>query len=181
MSYASWFGTPQTIPTNSITTNVFQNGSNYTATVNVVPEVISRGSVLSTMRDEAVTTFFQTGNIDPGLYQVGFYWTCGTSAVDVWQPRDYFQFFVAADDWVNNPSNSNAANFYKSKNSYAVPFTEGVDPLGGANGSVYGQHIGYVNVSSIQKLNFIAFMEDFSDNPTSHSVLISDPWIQKIG
>lgn len=181
MSYANWYGSIQTIPTNSINTNVFQNGSNYTTTVNVVPQVISRTTVLSTMVDEATTTFFSTSNIDPGLYQVGFWWQCGTSAVDVWQPRDYFNFFVATDDFLRTPSNNNAATFYKSRNSYAVPYTEGVDPLGGANGSVFGQHIGYVNVSSIQKLNFCAFMEDFADNPTSHSVAIADPWIQKIG
>jgi hypothetical protein len=62
-----------------------------------------------------------------------------------------------------------------------TPFTEGFDPIGAANGSVNGQHSGYLNVSSIQNVNFVAYMEDFSDNPTTHSVFMADPWLQKIG
>lgn len=181
MSYASWFGTPQTIATNSIITNVFQNGSNYTATVNVVPEVILRTPVLSTMVDEVVTTFYQTQSLEPGLYKAGFWFQCATGAADVWAPRDYFELFVASDDYIQTPNNTNAQQFYKTKSSYAVPYTEGVDPIGGANGSVYGQHTGYVNISSIQKLNFCAYMEDFNDNATTHAVRMSDPWIQKVG
>lgn len=184
MSYSSWYANAQlaTIPNNTIYTSVTQNGVNYTTSINPVPEVISRGTVLSTMTDEVITTFFTASNVTPGLYKAGFYWTCATGAVDVWQARDYFQFFVAAQDYINNPTNSNALTFYKTRNSVAVPFTEGADPVGGvANGSVFGQHFGYLNVSSIQNVNFVAFMEDFSDNPTTHSVAISDPWIQKIG
>jgi len=134
------------------------------------------------MTDEAITTFFTASNVLPGLYKAGFWWTCGTGAADVWQPRDYFQFFVAAQDFINPPANSNAAALYKTRNSVAVPYTEGADPVGGvANGSVYGQHSGYLNVSSIQNVNFCAYMEDFADNPTTHTVQMSDPWIQKIG
>lgn len=183
MSYSSWLGSAQlaTIPNNTVYTNVFQNGSNYTTTINPVPEVISRGSVLSTMRDEVNTIFFTASNVQPGLYKAGFWWTCGTGAVDVWQPRDFFQFFVAAQDYINDSNDTNAQNFYKTKNSVAVPFTEGADPIGGANGSVFGQHFGYLNVSSIQNVNFCAYMEDFADNPTTHSVLMADPWLQKVG
>ena len=183
MSYASWYGSAQlnTIPNNSVYTNVTQNGSNYTTNVNPVPEVISRGVVLSTMVDEVTTTFFTAYNVQPGLYKAGIYWTCGTGAADVWQPKDYFTFFVAAQDYINNPTNSNAQQSYKTRNSVAVPYTEGADPVGGANGSVFGQHSGYLNISSIQNVNFCAYMEDFADNPTTHSVLIADPWLQKIG
>jgi hypothetical protein len=183
MSYASWFGSAQlaTIPNNTVYTSVTQNGSNYTTNVNPVPEVISRNTVLSTMVDEANTTFFTASNVQPGLYRAGMFWTCGTGAADLWQPRDYVQFFVASQDYLNNPTNSNAANLYKTKNSVAVPFTEGADPIGGANGSVYGQHMGYLNISSIQNVNFCAYMEDFADNPTTHAVSIADPWLQKIG
>jgi hypothetical protein len=183
MSYASWYGTAQgsTIPNNTLFTNVTQNGSNYTTFINAVPQVISRNFVLSTMVDEANTTFFTASNVPPGLYQVGMWWQCATGASDPWQPRDYFQFFVAGQDYLNNPSDSNANTFYKSRVSVAVPYTEGADPIGASNGSVYGQHIGYVNISSIQNLNFCAYMEDFSDNPTTHSVLMTDPWLQKIG
>lgn len=184
MSYASWLGSAQlaTIPNNNVFTSVTQNGSNYTTNVNPVPEVISRNSVLSTMVDEAITTFFTASNVQPGLYKAGFYWQCGTGAADVWQARDYFQFFVASQDFINNPSNSNAVNLYKTRNSVAVPFTEGADPIGGVpNGSVFGQHTGFLNISSIQNVNFCAFMEDFSDNPTTHTVLIADPYLQKIG
>lgn len=182
-AYASWFGTAQdsTIPNNTVFTNVTQNGSNYTTFVNAVPQVLSRGSVLSTMVDEANTTFFTASNVPPGLYQAGMWWTCGTGAADVWQPRDYFQFFVAAQDYLNTSNDSNAQTFYKTKNSVAVPYTEGADPIGGSNGSVYGQHIGFLNVSSIQNVNFCAYMEDFADNPTTHTVVMSDPWLQKIG
>lgn len=181
MSYANWYGVPQTIPSNSLLTTVTQNGNTYTTVVNAVPQVVSRSNVLSTMVDEANTTFFTVPNVQPGLYKAGFWWTCGTGAADLWQPRDYIQFFVAAQDFLNNTSNSNAQQLYKTKNSVAVPYTEGADPVGGANGSVYGQHFGYLNVSSIQNVNFCAYMEDFSDNPTTHTVIISDPWIQKIG
>lgn len=182
MSYASWNGNvSQTIPNNTFITAVTQNGSNYTTTVNAVPTVISRNLVLSTMTDEANTIFFRASNVQPGLYKAGFWWQVGTGAADVWQARDYFQFFVAAQDYINTPADSNAANLYKTRNSVAVPFTEGADPVGGANGSVYGQHVGYLNVSSIQNVNFCAYMEDFSDNPTTHSVAMSDAWIQKIG
>lgn len=183
MSYASWYGSAQlaTIPNNTIFTTVTQNGSNYTTNVNPIPEVISRQQVLSTMVDEVTTTFFTASNVQPGLYKAGMFWQVGTGAADVWQPRDYFQFFVAAQDYINTPTNSNAAALYKSRNSLACPFTEGIDPVGGANGSVAGQHIGYLNVSSIQNVNFCAYMEDFADNPTTHTVLMSDAWLQKIG
>jgi hypothetical protein len=181
MSYVSWFGTPQTIANNTFLTTVTQNGSNYTTLVNSVPSVISRNIVLSTMVDEAVTTFFTASNVPPGLYKAGMWWSVGTGAADVWQARDYVQLFVAAQDFINTPTNSNAADRYKTRNSVAVPFTEGADPVGGANGSVYGQHIGYLNVSSIQNVNFCAYMEDFADNPTTHTVIMTDPWIQKIG
>jgi len=184
MSYSSWLGSAQlaTIPNNTVYTTVTQNGSNYTTNINPVPTVISRGTVLSTMVDEVITTFFTASNVDPGLYRAGFYWTCGTGAADVWQARDYFQFFVASQDFLTNPSNSNAVNLYKTKNSVAVPFTEGADPIGGVpNGSVFGQHSGYLNISSPQTVSFCAYMEDFADNPTSHTVAISDPWLQKIG
>lgn len=183
MSYASWLGSAQlaTIPNNTVYTTVTQAGSTYTTSVNPVPVLISRNTVLSTMTDEAITTFFTASNVQPGLYKAGFWWTCGTGAADLWQARDFFQFFVAAQDFINNPTNSNALNLYKTKNSVAVPFTEGADPVGGANGSVYGQHIGYLNVSSIQNVNFCAYMEDFSDNPSTHSVTMGDPWLQKIG
>ena len=181
MSYASWYGVSQTIPNNATITTVFQNGSNYTTDVNLVPQVISRGLVLSTMTDEVNTLFFTASNVPPGLYKAGFWWQVGTGAADVWQPRDYVQFFVAAQDYINNPSNSNASGFYKTRNSVAVPYTEGADPVGGSNGSVYGQHSGYLNVSSIQNVSFCAYMEDFSDNPLTHAVAIADPWLQKIG
>jgi hypothetical protein len=183
MSYASWYGAAQqdSIPSNNVYTSVTQNGSNYTTNVNVVPEVVQRTQVLSTMVDEAVTTFCTLSNVQPGLYKAGMYWTCGTGAADVWQAGDYFNFFVAAQDYINNPTNSNAAGFYKTRNSVAVPFTMGADPVGGANGSVYGQHVGFLNVSSIQNVNWCAYMEDFADNPTTHSVLMTDFFIQKIG
>ena len=181
MSYASWYGTPQTIADNTFLTTVSQNGSNYTTLVNSVPSVISRGSVLSTMTDEAITTFFTASNVPPGLYKAGFWWQAGTGAADVWQPRDYFQFFVAAQDFINNSNNTTAATFYKTRESVAVPYTEGADPVGGSNGTVTGQHSGYLNISSIQNVNFCAYMEDFADNPTTHAVIIADPWIQKIG
>lgn len=181
MSFASWYGIPQNIPNNSILTTVSQNGSNYTTVVNAVPQVISRGSVLSTMVDEVNTIFYTASNVQPGLYKAGMWWTCGTGAIDVWQPRDYFQFFVAAQDYINSSNNSNAQTLYRTRSSYAVPYTEGVDPVGGSNGSVFGQHYGYLNVSSIQNVHFCAYMEDFADNPTTHSVLMADPWLQKVG
>lgn len=183
MSYASWNGPGaiQTIPNNTTITNVNQNGSNYQTTVNLVPEVINRGILLSTMKDEAITTFFQASNVPPGLYKAGFWWQAGTGAADVWQARDYFSFFVSSDDFLKTPLNSNAGAFYKTRSTYAVPFTEGVDPLGAANGSVYGVHQGFLNISSIQKVNFCAFMEDFADNPNTHSVAMGDPFLQKIG
>lgn len=183
MSYASWYGSAQlaTIPNNTVFTNVTQNGSNYTTTVNAVPELISRTAVLSTMVDEVNTTFFTLQNVPPGLYKAGMYWTVGTGAADVWQPRDYLQFFVAAQDYLNTPTDTNAANLYKTRNSVAVPYTEGADPITGANGTVYGQHVGYLSVSSIQNVNFCAYMEDFEDNPGTHAVFMTDPWIQKIG
>jgi hypothetical protein len=181
MSYASWFGVPQTIPNNSILTTVTQNGNTYTTTVNAVPQVISRGTVLSTMVDEVNTTFFTASSVQPGLYKAGFSWQVGTGAADLWQPRDYVSFFVAAQDYLNTPTNSNATAFYKTKNSVAVPYTEGADPIAGPNGTVYGQHVGYLNVSSIQNVNFVAYMEDYADNPTSHAVAMSDPWLQKVG
>lgn len=183
MSYANWNGPGdiQTIPNNTTITTVTQNGSNYLTQVNVVPEVISRNLLLSTMKDEQVTTFFQASNVPPGLYKAGMWWTCGTGAADPWQARDYFQFFVASDDYLRSPNDSNAAAYYKTKNTYAVPFTEGVDPVGTSNGSVYGVHQGFLNISSIQKVNFCAYMEDFSDNPTTHSVALGDAFLQKIG
>lgn len=181
MSYASWYGVPQTIANNTTITQVTQNGSNYTTDVNIVPQVISRTPVLSTMVDEVNTTFFTTSNVPPGLYKAGMWWQVGTGAVDVWQPRDYFQLFVCGQDYLNTPLNSNAQAFYKTRNSVAVPYTEGADPVGGSNGSVYGQHVGYFNISSMQTVNWVAYMEDFSDNPTTHSVAMSDPWLQKIG
>lgn len=183
MSYASWNGSAQlnTIPNNTVFTNVVQNGSTITTTINVVPEVITRGLRLSTMVDEAITTFATASNVQPGLYKAGMWWTCGTGAADLWSSRDYFQFFVAAQDYIKSPNDANASALYKTKNSVAVPFTEGADPVGGANGSVYGQHIGYLNVSSIQNVNFCAYMEDFADNPNTHTVAIGDTWLQKIG
>jgi len=182
-SYASWYGSAQlnTIPNNNVFTNVTQNCSNYTTNVNPVPEVISRSIVLSTMVDEAVTTFFTASNVPPGLYKAGMYYNVGTGAVDVWQPRDYFNFFVATQDYLNNPTNSNAVNFYKTKTTNVVPYTMGVDPVGGANGSVLGMHQGFLNVSSIQNVSFCAYMEDFSDNPVSHTCALGDAFIQKIG
>lgn len=183
MSYASWYGSAQlaTIPNNTVFTNVTQNGSNYTTNVNVVPELISRTAVLSTMVDEVNTTFFTATNVEPGLYRAGMYWTCATGAAAPWQARDYFQFFVAAQDYLNTPTDTNAANLYKTRNSVAVPFTEGADPITAANGTVYGQHVGYLSVSSIQNVNFCAYMEDFDDNPGTHAVFMTDPWLQKIG
>lgn len=184
MSYASWNGpgSIETIPNNTVFTTVSQNGSNYLTTVNAVPEVISRNSVLSTMVDEQLTTFFQASNVPAGLYKAGFWWQAGTGASDVWQPRDYFSFTVAAQDYINTPSNSNASQFYRTRSTYAVPYTEGVDPIApGPNGSVYGIHQGFLNVSSMQTVSFCAFMEDFADNPTTHSVAIADPFLQKVG
>jgi hypothetical protein len=183
MSFASWYGSAQlnTIPNNNVFTSVVQNNSNYTTNVNVVPEVISRTPILSTMTDEVNTTFFTASNVQPGLYKAGMYFQCGTGAADPWQSRDYFNFFVASQDFLNNPTNSNAASLYKTRTSTVTPFTEGFDPIGGANGSVNGQHSGYLNVSSVQNVNFVAFMEDFADNPNTHSVFMTDPWIQKIG
>lgn len=181
MSYASWYGVPQTIANNATITQVTQNGSNYTTNVNLVPQVISRTSVLSTLTDEVNTIFFTASNVPSGLYQAGMWWQAATGAADVWQPRDFLQFFVCAQDFLNTPSNSNAVNFYKTRNSVAVPYTEGADPIGGSNGSVYGQHIGFLNVSSIQNVNWVCYMEDFADNPVTHSAIIADPWIQKIG
>lgn len=183
MSYASWYGTAalNTIPNNNVFTSVVQNGSNITTNVNVVPEVISRTPVLSTMVDEVRTTFFTASNVQPGLYKAGMYFQCGTGAADPWEARDFLQFFVASQDFMNNPSNSNAANLFKTRTTTITPFTEGFDPIGSANGSVNGQHSGYLNVSSIQNVNFVAFLEDFSDNPVTHSVFMADPWLQKIG
>lgn len=181
MSYASWFGTPQTIPNNTLVTTVSQNGSNYTTSVNAVPSVIDRGAVLSTMADEAVTTFFSAKDVPPGLYKAGCWFEVATGAADVWQPRDYVNIFVAADDYINTPNNSNAAQFYKTRNTTVVPYTMGADPVGGSNGSVFLQHFGFLNVSSIQGVNWCAYMEDFADNPTTHAVAIADPFLQKIG
>lgn len=181
MSYASWYGVPQTIANNATITQVTQNGSNYTTNVNLVPQVLSRSPVLSTLVDEANTVFFTASNVPAGLYQAGMWWQAATGAADVWQPRDFLQFFVCAQDYLNTPTNSNAIALYKTRNSVAVPYTEGADPIGGSNGSVYGQHIGFLNVSSIQTVNWVCYMEDFADNPVTHSAVISDPWIQKIG
>lgn len=181
MSYASWYGVPQNIANNATITQVSQNGSNYTTDVNLVPQVISRSLVLSTMVDEVNTIFYTASNVPPGLYKAGMWWQVATGAADPWQPRDYFQFFVCAQDYLNTPTNSNAAGFYKTRNSVAVPYTEGADPVGASNGSVYGQHQGYLNVSSIQNVSWVAYMEDFADNPTTHSVAFADPWLQKIG
>lgn len=181
MSYASWYGTPQTIADNTFLTTVSQNGSNYTTLVNAVPSVVGRNLVLSTMVDEVNTIFFTASNVPPGLYKAGFWWQVGTGAADPWQPRDFFQFFVAAQDFINTPTNSNAAGFYKTRNSVAVPYTEGADPVGGSNGTVTGQHTGYLNVSSIQTVSFVAYMEDFSDNPVTHTVAMADAYLQKIG
>lgn len=183
MSYASWYGSAQlaTIPNNTLYTNVTQNGSNYTTSVNAIPTVISRGTVLSTMVDEVNTIFYTASNVEPGLYKAGFYWYVATGAADLWQARDFVNLFVASQDYISNTSNSNAATFYKTRNSVAVPFTEGADPVGGANGTVFGQHYGYLNISSVQNVHFCAYMEDFADNATTHAVAISDPWIQKIG
>jgi len=181
MSYANWFGVPQTIPSNTLVTNVTQNGSNYVTSINAVPTVISRNGVLSTMKDEAITTFFTASNVPPGLYKVGFYWNVGTGAGDPWQAGDYYNFFVATKDYLNNTSNSNAQQLYKSRTTSCVPFTEGVDPVGSPNGSVTGIHQGFVTVSSIQNLSFCAYLEDFSDNPTTHTAFLADPFIQKIG
>lgn len=183
MSYASWYGSAQlnTIPNNNVFTSVVQNGSAYTTNVNVVPEVISRTPVLSTMVDEVTTTFFTASNVQPGFYKAGLYFQCGTGAADPWQSRDYLNFFVASQDYLNNPTNSNAASFYKTRTSTVTPFTMGFDPIAGANGSVNGQHIGFLNVSSVQNVNFCSYMEDFADNPTTHSVFMADPFLQKIG
>lgn len=183
MSYANWNGPGdiQTIPNNTTITTVTQNGSNYLTQVNVVPEVISRNIVLSTMKDEAITTFFQASNVPPGLYKAGFWWEAATSAADVWQPRDYFQFFVASDDYIKTPNNSNANAYYRTKATYAAPYTEGIDPVGGANGSVFGFHEGFLNISSIQKVNYVAYMEDFADNASNHAVAMGDPYLWKIG
>lgn len=182
-SYSSWYGAAQmnTIPNNNVYTTITQNGSNYTTNVNPVPEVISRTSVLSTMVDEVNTTFFTASNVQPGLYKAGFWWQVGTGASDLWQPRDYFNFFVATQDYLNTPTNSNALAYYKTRTTSAVPFTEGIDPISGANGSVNGVHQGFLNVSSIQNVSFCAYMEDFGDNPNTHSVIMSDPFLQKIG
>jgi hypothetical protein len=181
MSYANWFGTTQSITDNTTLTTVTQNGSNYITTINVVPSVISRSSVLSTMVDEVNTIFFTASNVPPGLYKAGMYFQCGTGAADPWEARDYLNFFVASQDFINNPSNSNAASLYKTRNSTVTPFTMGFDPIGAANGSVNGQHTGFLTISSIQNVNFVAYMEDFADNPTTHSVFMSDPYLQKIG
>lgn len=183
MSYASWYGPAQlsSIPDNNVFTNVVQNGSNYTTNVNVVPEVISRNIVLSTMQDEAVTTFFTASNVPPGLYKAGMWCQVGTGAADVWQPRDYVSFFVATQDYINTPANSNALAYYKTRTTSTVPYTEGIDPVGGANGTVNTIHQGFLNVSSMQTVSFCAYMEDFADNPTTHSVSMGDPFLQKIG
>lgn len=183
MSYASWFGpgSIETIPNNTTITTVTQNGSNYATSVNLVPEVISRQQVLSTMTDEAITTFFTASNVPPGLYYAGVGYNVGTSAVDVWQPRDFFQIFVASADFLKTPTNSNASLFYKTKNTLLAPYYSGADPVGGQNGSMQGQHAGFLNLSTMQAVSFCAYMEDFSDNPTAHSVTLYDPWIQKIG
>lgn len=181
MSYASWYGVPQTIANNTTITQVSQNGSNYTTDVNIVPQVISRTLVLSTMQDEVNTIFFTASNVPPGLYKAGMWWQVGTGAADPWQPRDFTQFFVCAQDYLNTPSNSNAANFYKTRNSVTVPYTEGADPIGSSNGTTTGQHCGFLNVSSIQNVSWVAYMEDFNDVPISHAVAMTDAWLQKIG
>jgi hypothetical protein len=183
MSFATWNGpgSIETIPNNTAFTTVNQNGQSYLTTINVVPEVISRQPVLSTMVDEVNTTFFTASNVPAGLYKAGMYFQCGTGAADPWQARDYFSFFVASQDYLNLPNDSNAASFYKTRNSTVTPFTEGFDPIAGANGSVNGQHTGFLTVSSIQNVNFCAYMEDFADNPTTHSVFMTDPYLQKIG
>lgn len=183
MSYASWYGPAQlaSVPDNNVYTNVTQNGSNYVTNVNVVPEVISRNIVLSTMQDEAVTTFFTASNVPVGLYKAGMWCSVGTGAADVWQARDFVNFFVAAQDYIQSPNDSNALAFYKTRTTSTVPFTEGIDPVGGANGTVNMTHQGFLNVSSIQNVSFCAYMEDFSDNPTTHTVAMGDPFLQKIG
>ena len=182
MSYASWFGVEQTIPNNSAITQVSQNGSNYTTTVNVVPQVLSRTSVLSTMVDEARTTFFTASNVSPGLYKAGLYYQIGTGAADVWQIGDYVSVYVAGQDYMNNPTNGNAQTFYRTRPTTVNPYY-GVSPTASnaPNGSLFGQHYGYLNISSIQNVNWVAFMEDFADNPATHAVVLADPWIQKIG
>lgn len=183
MSYANWNGpgSIQTIPNNTVFTSVNQNGSNYTTVINAVPTVLSRNPILSTMQDEKITTFFQASNVQPGLYKAGFYWELGTSSTDVWQARDFASFFVAANDYIKSPNDSNAFNFYKTRSTTAVPFTEGTDPIGGANGTVNGVHCGFLNVSSVQTVNYCAYLEDFADNASNHTVLMTDPYIQKIG
>lgn len=183
MSFASWNGpsVQQSLPNNTVFTTVTNNGSNYITNVNVVPQLISRNTVLSTMTDEVVTRFFTIGNVEPGTYKAGFSWQVGTGAADLWQPRDYFNMFVCGQDYFNDQINSNAAAYYKTNNTSVTPYTEGADPISGANGTVQGQHFGFFEVSSIQSVHFCSYMEDFSDNPTTHSVAITDPWIQKIG
>ena len=183
MSYASWFGSAQlaTIPNNTVFTSVTQNGSNYTTSVNAVPEVVSRGSVLSTMVDEVNTTFFTASNVQPGLYKAGMFYSVGTGTADPFQARDYVDFFVASQDFLNDPTNSNANTFYKTRRTTVNPFASGFDPIVTGAGTVNGTHTGYLNISSIQNVNFCAYMEDFADNPSTHSVLLADPWLQKIG
>ena len=181
MSYASWYGAPQPITDNTFLTTVTQEGKTYTTTVNAVPSVISRDIVLSTMVDEVNTSFFTVKDVPPGLYKAGCWFQVGTGAADVWQARDYVSIFVASQDFLNNPSNSNAINYYKTRNSVTVPFTEGADPVGGANGSVFGQHTGFLNLSSIQSVSWCAYMEDFNDAPLTHTVILADPFLQKIG
>lgn len=183
MSYASWFGPGaiDTIPNNTTITSVTQNGSNYTTSINVAPTVISRNSLLSTMVDEVTTTFFQTSNVQPGLYEAGFWYSVGTTASDVWTSNDYFSFFVASQDFINNPNDGNAQTYYKTRSTYVNPYFEGVSPTGGYNGTVQGTHRGFINVSSIQTVSYCAFMEDYADNASNHSVVMADPYIRKIG
>jgi hypothetical protein len=133
------------------------------------------------MVDEVNTIFFTASNVPPGLYNAGLYFQCGTGSADPWQARDFVKFFVASQDYINDPTNSNAATFYKTRNSSVNPFAMGFDPIVAGGGSVNGQHSGYLNISSIQNVNFVAFMEDFADNPSTHSVFMADPWLQKIG
>jgi hypothetical protein len=183
MSFASWNGpgSIETIPNNTAFTTVNQNGQSYLTTINVVPEVISRNFVLSTMVDEVITTFFTASNVPPGLYKAGMFYSVGTGTADPFQPRDYFDFFVASQDYLNLPNDSNASQFYRTRRSTVNPFAEGFDPIVTGAGTVNGQHTGFLNVSSIQNVSFCSFMEDFGDNPATHSVFIADPYLQKIG
>ena len=102
--YPNWLGSASlTIPNNTVTTNVTNQGSNYTTVVNVVPQILLSNVSTTTLNTDNPSEILTFTTAASGWYKTEYQGVASHVAASNWNAMSQLQYFLK----VNNTVTSN--------------------------------------------------------------------------